>query len=755
MESDTNLHIASINLNRDRFDNALTVLGGTSPSKNITPPESPTDPLDDPADLLPPPMQGYNALADDEHHERSRSTVRINDTPTSESPIASPQAEHERPLSRSGKDGETEAVWQPILRNSKTVQPPQQEERQRHTSTNKQGDSVVHDRANKLLKEVKSGHEAYCYHVEDFAGLFPVWPIIELAMTPTGQTMDERMTQFVRCVTNLFGEILIVDEKAAIAPIAISNDLQEDMITDKATIPNNFTKLGKWVMLSGGSWVFNKKDKGSNDVYARFRLKLTVPVEDMVTRISFEFSCMGGSKLYKKQNQAMETETPMMLLFVSNGTDPKSITNDITQMLETAFDSVDQEGMMPEEFEHKEIPSFTLKLNAPRLPSQTKETHKAYDHFKEQGKKAYHCEVAKEDVPYFRFLAGHAHRLKLENKYLGKFAKFTGTLENNPPLSNCTQLRRCMQGHLNFHLSSTSITINGIDNLDASEVLRNTTSGKRITKVTLRDMLYRLTLESGSPLFLQLSQRPSGEVDAVIPNNPKAEMKAERINPHVAAWCINYWKDTNPGGNSFFRKLASKAFCQVLLHEVSDCTWDSVSQTVTSPHAQSEMATLAEFENQDWVQDILRATTDSTKDKAYVDPNVAFPFEDDFSVGTIHGANARPNKSGTQQATGEKGNDEGAIEILDNNDDDDVSVLTTKTQDELVALLVQARKQLSNAPVGSRVASGSDATPGSGPDAVLSQTNADGQESILAVNAPTGTDGNNVGGNAGGGPGGK
>jgi hypothetical protein len=252
------------------------------------------------------------------------------------------------------------------------------------------------------------------------------------------------MTQFGKCVTSLFGEILIVDEKAGIAPIAISNDLPEDMITDKTSIPANFTKLSRWVMLSGGSWVFNKKDRGNNDIYARFCLKSRVPIEDMVTRILFEFSHMGGSKLYKKQNQAMETKTPMMLLFVSNGTDPKSIMHDITQMLDTAFKSVDQEGMMPEEFEYKDIPKFTLKLNAPRLPSQTKETHKAYNHIKEQGKKAYHCKVAKEDVPYFCFLAGHAHRLKLDNKYFGKFAKFTSTLENNAPLSNCTRLRRCM-----------------------------------------------------------------------------------------------------------------------------------------------------------------------------------------------------------------------------------------------------------------------------------------------------------------------
>ncbi len=200
-----------------------------------------------------------------------------------------------------------------------------------------------------------------------------------------------------------------MEERAAIAPIAITNNRLEYMITDKASIPSNFTKLSKWVMLSGGSWVFNKKDKGNSDVYARFCLKSTVPVEDMVTRVSFEFSRMGGSKIYEKPNQAMETETPMMLLFVNNGLDHTSIMNDITQMLETAFDNIDQEGMMPDEFEHKEILAFTLKLNAPRLPLQTKEAHKAYDQFKEQGKEAFHCEVARKNVPYFRFLAGHAH----------------------------------------------------------------------------------------------------------------------------------------------------------------------------------------------------------------------------------------------------------------------------------------------------------------------------------------------------------
>jgi hypothetical protein len=44
--------------------------------------------------------------------------------------------------------------------------------------------------------------------------------------------------------------------------------------------------------------------------------------------------------LYKKQHQAMETKTPLMLLFVFNGTDQASITLDAEQMLDTALDDI-------------------------------------------------------------------------------------------------------------------------------------------------------------------------------------------------------------------------------------------------------------------------------------------------------------------------------------------------------------------------------------------------------------------------------
>jgi hypothetical protein len=270
------------------------------------------------------------------------------------------------------------------------------------------------------------------------------------------------------------------------------------------------------------------------------------------------------------------------------------------QMLDLAYKDIDKNGMMPEEFKNKDIPHFTLQVNAPCLPTETKpNSNKGYDHYKEHGKKAFHFEVAKEDVPYFKLLSSHAHHLQLKNKYFGKFAKFTATLGNNTPMSDCVQLCQCIQGHLNFQLSLTSITISRTDALDASKILQNPANMKPIQKLTLWDMLYQIKLNSNAPLFLQLSQHSTGEVDAIIPNTPKAKLMAERLNVQIAAWCFFYWKDTNPGADRFYRKLSDRVFNQVLQHEIKECTLDSSLKAVTLPRAQSEMAAIADFKQQD------------------------------------------------------------------------------------------------------------------------------------------------------------
>jgi hypothetical protein len=170
------------------------------------------------------------------------------------------------------------------------------------------GDTPTEDRPREILDKEQKLYRVYtddglketAYHVIDFAGFYPIWPIVEFSMVPTGASKDERMVSFTKCVTALLGEMLHVDDTAMIAPIDINDNDNKHFIKTKTDIPSNFTKLGKHIMISGGSWVFNKKEKGSNDVYGRFRLKSQIPTEDMINRVSFEFSRVGGKNLYKK-----------------------------------------------------------------------------------------------------------------------------------------------------------------------------------------------------------------------------------------------------------------------------------------------------------------------------------------------------------------------------------------------------------------------------------------------------------------------
>jgi hypothetical protein len=110
------------------------------------------------------------------------------------------------------------------------------------------------------------------------------------------------------------------------------------------------------------------------------------------------------------------------------------------------------------------------------------------------------------------------------------------------------------------------------------------------------------------------------------------------------------------------------------------------------------MSANAEFKQQDWVQSLLQNNQSRQTKKKHVDPYVAFPFQDDFSVSTIHGANVTPAISPTAPAASE------TIKIPE--DHDDISVLTLKTFAG-AGTLPPEEGNLTEPRVGNRVATGS------------------------------------------------
>jgi hypothetical protein len=105
------------------------------------------------------------------------------------------------------------------------------------------------------------------------------------------------------------------------------------------------------------------------------------------------------------------------------------------------------------------------------------------------------------------------------------------------------------------------------------------------------------------------------------------------------------------------------------------------------------MAAIADFEQQDRVKQLTQEENPRWSTKKHGNPNVAFLFQDNFSIGTIHGTTAKATTPSSSDI----------VEIQD--DEDDISVLMTKT----------ASGAQSEVVVGSRVAS--DSNPVSGPTA--------------------------------------
>ena len=112
---------------------------------------------------------------------------------------------------------------------------------------------------------------------------------------------------------------------------------------------------------------------------------------------------------------------------------------------------------------------------------------------------------------------------------------------------------------------------------------------------------------------------------------------------------------------------------------------------------------------------------------------MAFPFQDDFSVGTIHGSNLAPTNSGVQPASSET--------IVIGDEDDDISILTSKTSADSGDPLPSAEEHGSNAAVRDWVASGSNQTPVSSPTAntTTARVNGDNPHASPEPTGPAGT----------------
>jgi hypothetical protein len=186
MENNTNMYIANINLNRGRSDRMLTSLGGLPSSTQDDAPPNSSDSTGDPSlpSGKPPADPDLISIG----MPVSTGAVHIDKSPTHDhlpTPTA-PTMATQPPQSILHK------LTDNTLRSQLNDSSPNNTQFLLD-SLNNGNNRVIHNKSNKLLKEMTGRHLTE-FHVKDFAGLFPVWPMIELALAPSGASKDKRMT---------------------------------------------------------------------------------------------------------------------------------------------------------------------------------------------------------------------------------------------------------------------------------------------------------------------------------------------------------------------------------------------------------------------------------------------------------------------------------------------------------------------------------------------------------------------------------
>jgi hypothetical protein len=198
--------LAEINLPASRFDNALEALrpstirgsNNNNPLNNPRNLLSPTDKNNHITDISSPtvvdtlqagilsPTNTANPFGNKQQQTPSNKGVCINKTAVHVELTMTPA-------------GSTPRRCESILHSSNNTRPPDHEDEDEGLTTTTTQPKEIQDRSMKLFRVFSNdGMEETSYHVIDFAGLYPIWPIVEFSMSPTGNTKDKRMSSFTK-----------------------------------------------------------------------------------------------------------------------------------------------------------------------------------------------------------------------------------------------------------------------------------------------------------------------------------------------------------------------------------------------------------------------------------------------------------------------------------------------------------------------------------------------------------------------------
>ncbi len=184
---------------------------------------------------------------------------------------------------------------------------------------------------------------------------------------------DNKYAAYVKQISLLFKNIQLVDP-TAIMHASVESETAKPL-GSKSEMSNNMTIFLGYAPIGGNSSVFKpkknvNKKKGQQgkdnpdmidpSVYPTLIFLSNIDPNTITSQVTHEFCQAGGFYFRKKQLQCIETCTPFIIYYLCTFNDLTTIRSELTSLLGQAYKGMQNNFILPEEFEHHKLPKINI-----------------------------------------------------------------------------------------------------------------------------------------------------------------------------------------------------------------------------------------------------------------------------------------------------------------------------------------------------------------------------------------------------------
>jgi hypothetical protein len=194
-------------------------------------------------------------------------------------------------------------------------------------------------------------------------------------------------------------------------------------------------------------------------IYPTLIFSSNVDPDTITSRVTHEFCWAGGFYFRKKELQCIETCTPFIIYYLYTFNDLATIRYELSSLIGQAYKGMQNNFILPEEFEHHQLPKINIRRGISKLPGQSGQQFRKYMRDVQEARQAHLIECDTSKIPFLCALINYIKEHKLVAPIWGGHAHITETVDWDSPKGDLSRFVRMSQDHTCYNMSAISVKV--------------------------------------------------------------------------------------------------------------------------------------------------------------------------------------------------------------------------------------------------------------------------------------------------------